>query len=133
METQVLFKITCCKIEYIPESDYLIIRWYGFPKSNEFRQACDMALNYMIELNIKKLLTDNREVKVFGVSDQKWLNEEWFPKALALGYYASATLISNDVFVKSAISKIISTRKDSKVRNKSFNNEIDALNWLNSI
>ena len=56
MEAEVLFKVNTCLIEHIPETDYLIIRWRGFPKSEEFRDACNMALNYMIELNIKKLL-----------------------------------------------------------------------------
>lgn len=133
MGAEVLYKVTTCSIEHIPETDYLIIRWRGFPKSEEFRDACNMALNYMIDLNIKKLLTDNREVKVFGVADQKWLNEDWFPRALALGYYASATLINDDVFVKSAISKIISKRKNTNVVNKSFCNESEALKWLESV
>lgn len=127
-----LFKNTYCQLNYESNSDYIEVAWSGFPKSDQFREACNILLDFMKELGIKKLLTDNTNVKLFAVTDQRWLNQVWLPQAEALGYCCSATLSNNDVVVKTAVSNI-TNRRDKRFIAKQFTNREEAKKWLAQI
>ena len=132
MESTQLFSKDYCKIFYNSKDNYLNVQWYGFPRSTDFRYACMKVLDFIKEYNTGKLLTDNRNAKVFSVDDQKWLNNEWLPLALEAGYYCSATLINDDVFVKNAITNITNKRDKKSVKTNMFTDEDEAINWLSS-
>lgn len=125
----VIYKNNYCELIFESSTDFIEVKWTGFPKSEPFREACLHLLEFMKTLQIKKLLTNNLDVKLFSVSDQRWINEEWLPKAEQLGYYCSATVNSNDVVVKTAITNI-TTRRDSKFKTKQFSQLSEAKNWL---
>lgn len=132
MELIELYNKDFCKIYYHNHKNYLNIRWFGFPRSLDFREACMKVIDFINNYNTGKLLTDNRNAKVFSVDDQKWLNIEWLPEALKAGYYCSATLINDDVFVKTAIKNITNNRKQNNIKTKIFTDEDEALTWLSS-
>lgn len=133
MDNSVLYDKGFCKINYSTTDKYITIQWFGFPRSNDFREACNMVVDFMIKFKTGKLLTDNRKAKIFSVNDQKWLNSEWLPNAIKAGYYCSATLINDDVFVKTAVNNISSKRDQKTIKSKLFTNENDAIIWLQSI
>jgi hypothetical protein len=128
----ILFKNLNCQISYQPGSDFIEVNWFDFPKSTNFKDACNALLIFMKDLGIKKLLTNNTQVKLFSVTDQRWLNNEWLPKAEALGYYCSATVAQEDVVVKATISNI-TNRRNSKFIAKRFTNIEDAKYWLANV
>jgi len=132
MESTQLYTNDFCKIFYNSTKNYLSIHWNGFPPSNDFREACMKILDFIKKYQTGKLLTDNRNAKLFSVDDQKWLNNEWLPKAIKAGYYCSATLINEDVFVKTAIANIINKRNQDNVKAKVFISEDEAINWLSA-
>lgn len=133
MAPKELYHRDFCKIYFHTESKIINIQWQGFPRSQEFREACYKVIDFMIEYKTGKLLTDNRNAKVFSVEDQKWLNTEWLPQAIKAGYYCSATLINDDVFVKTAIQNITKKRDSEFLKTKIFNREEEALSWLLSV
>lgn len=109
------------------------VKWKGLPPSDEFRKGCNIVLEFMRKHNITKVLTDNTEAKVFAVEDQKWLNEEWLPRAQAIGYSCSAVLLPNDPFITFAVKNIVAKRDPKKFKSKFFTDEREALNWLKQI
>ncbi|MBI9065950.1 MAG: hypothetical protein JEZ09_01580 [Salinivirgaceae bacterium] len=130
---ELLFKNTYCEIMQESGSDYIIVKWIGFPKTEMFKEACSNLLILMKSKNIKKLLTDNTNVKLFSVTDQKWLNQEWLPKASEIGYFCSATVSNRDVFVDTAVTNISHKRDASKFIVKRFSNISEAKNWLKNV
>lgn len=132
MESTLLYSQDFCKIIYNSTGNYLNVQWNGFPRNNDFRDACMKVLDFIKEYKTGKLLTDNRNAKVFSVDDQKWLNNEWLQQAIKAGYYCSETLINNDVFVKTAIRNITNKRDQNNMQTKMFTNEYEAINWLAS-
>ena len=133
MEQKELYNKEFCKIYYNSEFQHINIQWQGFPRSYEFRDACYKVIDFMTEYKTGKLLTDNRNAKVFSVEDQKWLNNEWLPQAIKAGYYCSATLINDDVFVKTAIKNITKRRDNDTLKTKIFTDEDEAVSWLLSV
>ncbi len=122
-----------CTILIIKEVPCLKIKWVGLPPSDEFRSACNLALDLMKEHSIVKILTDNTEAKVFSVEDQKWLNEEWLPKAQEIGCRCSAVLTNDDPFITFAVKNIMAKRDPRKFTSRFFKNENEALEWLKKI
>lgn len=133
MESEALFTNSSCKIFYENDNRYFHIKWVGFPRSIDFREACNTVIDLMAKYKSGKLLTDNRDAKVFSVSDQKWLNSEWLPNAIKVGYYCSATLTNDDVFVNTAVKNIANKRDQKIVKTKLFTNEDEAIDWLKSV
>lgn len=133
MESEAVFTNDSCKIFYEREDRYFHIKWFGFPRSLDFRKACNTVIDLMLKYKSGKLLTDNRNATVFSVSDQKWLNSEWLPRAIKVGYYCSATLTNDDVFINTAIKNISNKRDQNLVKTKLFTNEDEAIVWLKSI
>lgn len=122
-----------CRIEVLVDVPCLKIKWIGLPSSDEFRKGCNTALELMRKHAIVKVLTDNTEAKVFAVEDQRWLNEEWLPRAQALGYRCSAVLVENNPFVTFAVKNIMAKRDPKKFTSKFFTDEQEALEWLKTI
>lgn len=122
-----------CKIYFNSDKKYITVKWFGFPRSSDFRETCNLVIELMKKYKTGKLFTDNRNAKVFSVDDQKWLNTEWLPNAINAGYNCSATLINDDIFIKTAIQNIINHRNTTKVKSKLFTNENEAIEWLQSV
>lgn len=133
MDSSILYDKEFCKINYSSIGKYITIQWFGFPRSVDFRETCNKVIDFMSEYKTGKLFTDNRKAKLFSVNDQKWLNSEWLPIAIKAGYNCSATLINDDIFVKTAIKNIVNKRDPKIVKTKLFTNEEEAISWLQSI
>lgn len=123
-----------CSLTVLPEIPCVEIQWMGMPSSEEFRKGCDTAIELMQKNGISKVLTDNSQAQLFKVDDQKWLNDNWLPRAELAGYKVSATILGDsDAFVKFAAQSIASKRDHSKFLNKFFKTRDEALEWLKSL
>ncbi len=133
MESTQLYAKDFCTIYHVHDKNFINIQWNGFPRSEDFREACMKVIDFMNQCKTGKLLTDNRNAKVFSVKDQNWLNTEWLEKAIDAGYCCSATLINDDVFIKTAIKNITTKRNRAQVKTKIFITENEAIDWLINI
>jgi len=123
-----------CSISLMEDVPCLFIIWKGCAPTDEFIRACDKALEIMKKHKLKKILTDNTQAKVVSVENQKWLNEQWLPRAERIGYYASASVITDkEVFVKYALENITKTRDKAKFKVQFFDSIDKAKQWLMSI
>ncbi|MDX9848217.1 MAG: hypothetical protein RBT74_14640 [Tenuifilaceae bacterium] len=123
-----------CRVSFIAAIGCAKIEWLGMPTSDEFRLGCNAVLNILKENGLSKVLVDNSAATLFTVADQRWLNEDWLPRAERLGYRYSATVLGNtDAFVKFAAQSIASKRDNSKFISKFFKTVDDAVEWLSSV
>lgn len=123
-----------CRVSFIPTIGCAKIEWLGMPTSDEFRLGCNTVLNILKENGLTKVLVDNSAATLFTVADQRWLNEDWLPRAEQAGYRYSATVLGNtDAFVKFAAQSIASKRDSSRFVSKFFKSVDDAVTWLSSV
>lgn len=123
-----------CTVTLIEEVPCIMIKWNGLPPSEEFKRGCNTVLDLMEKHKIIKVITDNTEAKVFSMEDQRWLNQEWLPKAQKLGYKYSAVLLKeNDPFIKFALKNIMAKRDPSIFQAKFFHFYQDATEWLMNV
>jgi hypothetical protein len=123
-----------CKIAYAPDIPGICVHWIDLPPSDEFRTGCDTVLKMIQQYKVSKVLVNNTKAKLFTVSDQHWLNENWLPRAEKAGYRYSATVLGDsDAFVKFAAQSIATKRDQSKFISKFFKTQDEALVWLKSL
>jgi hypothetical protein len=123
-----------CQVSYCPDYKCVIIEWLDMPSSDEFRKGCDTALELLREKGLQKFLVNNSKAKLFSVSDQRWLNDDWLPRAEKAGYRYSATVLGDsDAFVKFAAHSIANKRDQSKFISKFFKTTQEALEWLSTL
>ncbi|MGE4287989.1 MAG: hypothetical protein AB7E36_04820 [Salinivirgaceae bacterium] len=123
-----------CTIEYLSEVPCAMIRWNGLPPSDEFRKGCMAVLDLMKIHGLTKIITDNRQAKVFKIEDQRWLNDEWLPQAQQLGYRYSAVLVKeHDPFITFAVKNIMAKRETSKFEAQFFSQPENAIQWLKTL
>jgi hypothetical protein len=123
-----------CTVELLETVPCVVIRWNGLPPSEEFRKGCLAVLDLMKRNGLTKVITDNTMAKVFSMDDQRWLNQEWLPKAQKLGYRYSAVLVKeNDPFVSFAVKNIMSKRDATHFQAEFFYHMNDAVDWLSGV
>ena len=128
-----IFESAHCKIRFLDKVNAVHIKWLGFPASDEFKEACNRALDLMIEKKTSKFLTDNYEAVIFSRSDQIWLNEDWLVRAKKAGYRVSAVILNpNQGFTKLVVENIVDGRGEEFLV-KTFQDESLAVSWLLSI
>jgi hypothetical protein len=123
-----------CSIDFMHDVPCVYIKWVGLPDSAEFQKGCDSALDLLKRKGVSKVITDSSEASVFSLSDQRWLNENWLPRAEKAGYHHSAAVVgNNDAFIKFAVNNISAKRDTSKFTSKIFTTIDEAKKWLQAL
>lgn len=107
----------------------IMVLWQGYATSEQFRRIAESQLQLMKEYGFNKILTDNSLMKVVSMEDQKWVINDWLPRALKVGYMACATITSKDYFSRIAIENVIS-KIDDQLTVRYFGDVDDAAAWL---
>lgn len=128
--TEITYDQPWCKVFYMPDLETVVLEWHGFASSKQFREACDASLELLAAKSAKLMLADNRMAKVVLAEDQKWMNEEWFPRAYSLGYRGSAVLVGEDLFRDVSVKNIVHDMEEGKFRVQFFDTKAKALDWL---
>ncbi|WP_375560180.1 hypothetical protein ACE193_21095 [Bernardetia sp. OM2101] len=122
-----------CKIYYYEELSCVHLDWCGFAKSDQFKEACDFSLELLRDKKVNKMIADNTKSKVVSVEDQKWLMEDWFPRAYEAGYRTSAVVVSTDVFNKVAVKNIVNKMDKGKFVVQYFEKLDNAKIWIKKL
>lgn len=105
------------------------VQWHKFALSEQLR----LSFNKIIELlELKRgnqVLADTRNQGVIGLTDQDWINQDWYPRAVKAGYTRIAVILSKSIITKMSINRIMS--EEHPGLEESYFDEIDkAREWL---
>lgn len=122
-----------CKIYFHDDLKAVHLDWNAQSTSGQFREACDFALNLLIEKKARKMIADNSKVSAVSEENQNWLIENWFPRAIEKGFEYSAVIQSNKEGVKSALQFIVSKVSTNHVIVQNFQELSSAKQWLKKV
>ena len=122
-----------CKIYYEQDLNCLRLVWNGFSKPEEFQEACNFALDLLVEKKTDKLIVDNRNASVVSKENQAWLAQEWYPMAYVKGYRTSAVIVGDNALNKISIKKIETSRTGGDFNTQHFDSLEEAKKWLKSL
>lgn len=124
---------THCKIYHENDPNCIRLVWNGFAKPEDFKEACNAALDLLVEHKTSKLIVDNRNSAVVSKDNQEWLAQVWYPMAYAKGYRTSAVIVGDNALNQISIKKIEASRTGGEFNTQHFQDIESAKNWLKSI
>jgi hypothetical protein len=84
------------------------------------------------EHGASKILGDDRVLPTIHAEDQRWISEDWMPRARAAGLRAAASRSPTSQFGKVAVASVQSAaRRDVVIR--SFDDLNEAREWLKGL
>ena len=108
------------------------MQWKDFASSEEFKTGLNTGLDLLVERNTGNWLADLRKMDVIDPDDEKWSNEDWFPRALAGGVKKMALIPSEDIFNKLSVENIMNEVTGTDLVVHYFEDVEEAKMWLKS-
>ena len=128
-----VFSSEVISIEYDSTINVVVMNWKPvYIKTNLYREALEMGLEIVKEKGAEKWLANLKHMKLISRADENWTNDIWFPKALKSTLKWMGMVLSDDVFNKVAVKKIMSQDQLNSLIVDHFNCTEDGLDWLKS-
>ena len=130
--TMVSFDEKFLQIYYDETVPCVTMQWKDFATSEEFKIGLNKGLDLLMEQNTENWLADLRKMDVIDPDDEKWSNEDWFPRALAGGVKKMALIPSVDIFNNMSVESIMNEVAGTGLVVHYFDNVEEAKTWLKS-
>ncbi|MCX6292290.1 MAG: hypothetical protein NT126_11080 [Bacteroidetes bacterium] len=131
---ELFFTSVECIIYYNKELHVVQTRWNGiYVSGDELHKILDSIIELM---QIKKtgiVLADARDMKIIASDDQKWIVDDWYPRALNAGFSHEALVVSANTFNELTIKKIVTEYDDHKIKTGYFTTVEEAVEWIREL
>ncbi|WBO83977.1 SpoIIAA family protein [Hymenobacter yonginensis] len=102
----------------------------GIRKMNETQALLTHARLALQRYGWHRVLINQTQMVPFTPEEQQWIGAEWLPLATAAGYRHGAIVVSPDVMVRLATAFITTQVQSRPLVYRSFEDEAEALAWL---
>jgi hypothetical protein len=109
----------------------VIAEWKSWASSAEFTAALDAGLGCLTQHRGSQWLADCAAMKAVKQSDQEWLDQSWFPRALASGLRRMAVVIPTSGLTKMNVDDMMGRVPAAKLEVAYFATAAEAKEWLN--
>ncbi|WP_338791562.1 hypothetical protein [Bernardetia sp. MNP-M8] len=117
------------RIYYNEKANCIITRSIGFVYDAELRTFLNQIIFFLKEKNTNKLIVDLTYRQTYTDEDQKWIDTDWFPRALQAGLSFFGYVIPSDLFMQLSADEILVKQKGS-VNVIPFGNLNKAVEWI---
>jgi hypothetical protein len=118
-----------CKLSYNKNVNCVEVVWRKYATSPQLRYVHELILCMLVQYSVSKILGDYTDLPIIHAEDQRWIVEQWLPRAMAAGLKAAASVISMTFFGRVAIGAIQSALA-RKVQVRNFRDVHSARRWL---
>jgi len=108
------------------------VLWKRYATSTQVRFIYENILHLLQSRQLKGVLGDNTALPTIHAEDQRWISENWFPRAQAAGLKAGASKRPRSYLGKLAVDAV-QTGAPASLELRSFDELEDARDWLRSI
>jgi hypothetical protein len=127
-----VFQAPYATVTYIPEKRLLVLVWQGTPIKEEYKKPFQAMLDFGWKNPVDKMLTDITRQGVVSPDNRKWFETDMMPKAVQAGLKHAAIVTDGNAFKMYYLNIILSAVKKFPMNTKLFNNQADALAWLDT-
>jgi len=118
-----------CSIKLDRDARCIFIEWKQYATSAQLRFIHEHIIDLLIRHQITKVLGDDTALPTIHPDDQKWIVENWLPRAKAAGLKTAASKMPATHFGKIAVESI-QLFVMPRILIRAFDNIEDARNWL---
>lgn len=127
---QVVFDKPYITIHWNPTDQIVMMEWKDFVFGEDFRQALNKGLDIVMDNNAYRWLADLRKLGVLSPADQKWSNEDWFPRAHQGGITRMALVLPERGVAKMGVNNIMRKVDADTLVTNYFASVEEAYEWL---
>lgn len=121
-----------CALTYDEKVSCVSVVWRKYATSVQLRFIHEAILQMMEKYGARKILGDDRELPVVHPEDQRWIIEDWLPRARAAGLKRVAAIASHSFFGRLSIGSIqLKLANDIPIRQ--FHSTREAAGWLSCV
>lgn len=110
--------------------DAVVMEWDGYANSRQFREGTEEMLRILKQFRASRVLGDIADMVLIGMEDQKWLEEDFLPRAIGAGFRSIAMVRPSSYFNKVAVESVSYKVDKEKLNIQFFNNREEAEDWL---
>jgi hypothetical protein len=121
------------QISYDTSTKHVIMRWSGYSTSTKFREGTELMLQLLVENKAKKVLADIKNMTIIGLEDQKWIEQDFLPRAIEQGFSFLALVKPSNYFNAVAMESLLQRPVLSNLTIRMFDTAGEATTWLNSV
>jgi hypothetical protein len=121
-----------CKLSYNKNVKCIEVVWRKYASSPQLRYIHEIILCMLVRYKASKILGDDSDPPIIHAEDQRWIVQQWLPRARTVGLKAAASVISMTFFGRVAISSIQSEFAP-EVQVGNFHNVHSARRWLKDV
>ncbi len=118
------------KISYQEADDYLAVEWLGYISAQFVMEGSNAIIEAAKVCGTAQFLSDKTTVQGTYKKTNQWLEEDWFPRAIAAGLRFGASLLSENIFSQMSSKDLEERVQGGGMIYKNFANKEDAVNWL---
>jgi len=123
-----------CDISYNVSLNAVQTRWKGFYVSGkDLYIILDSVIALMKLKKSPLVIADAREMKIISGEDQKWIVQDWYPRALEAGFRYEALIVSKNTFNELTVKKIVGSYDEEKLKTEYFITPEEALEWAKGV
>ncbi|HEY8936123.1 MAG TPA: hypothetical protein VIM65_12915 [Cyclobacteriaceae bacterium] len=127
-----IFDAPYAKVTYDSEKRMMVLIWDGSPNQEEYKKPFLTMLEFGQKNPVDGMLSDISKQGIINPDNRKWFEKEMMPKAVAAGLKRGAIVTNGNAFKLYYINLILSAVNKFPIATKLFNNQKDALSWLDS-
>ena|ERR1700736_1053379 len=120
-------------IRWNSEGPWVAVEWKAFANASEFKTAYEIVLVAIRENRATSVLIDVRDARVIPEEDQRWLIENWIPRAVAAGRRWTAIVMPKSALVKTIVENIDKRRNSEMEKVRYFGTPEEAAVWLSGV
>lgn len=126
----VAFESNVITINWLENEKAVHMNWKKFAKGDEFKEALNKGLDTIISKKATRWIADMVNLGTVTEEDQKWSNEDWFPRGLQGGITKMALIMPKSVIASMSVNDIMSKIEGTALTTHYFDNLDDAKKWV---
>ena len=115
------------------DGPWVYVKWKAWANSAEYREAQEIILVALRENRASRNLIDSTDRKVFTEDDQRWLVENWMPRATAAGRRWTAIVLPKSPLGRTIAENIDKLPQSKRINVRLFETVDDAAAWLSTV
>jgi hypothetical protein len=127
-----VFNAPYATVTYDPAKRLLLLIWDGNPAKDEYRKPFQAMLDFGKRTPVDSMLSDISKQGIISPENRKWFEKDMMPEAVRAGLKRGAIVTNGNAFKLYYINLILSAVNKFPITTKLFNNQPDALQWLDS-
>jgi hypothetical protein len=120
-------------IGWDPDGPWVYVKWKAWANSSEYRAAQEIVLQALRENHASRNLVDSTDRKVLSGDDQKWLVENWMPRAAAAGRRWTAIVMPTSALGRTIAENVDNYGRSKLAKIEHFETVEDAAAWLSTV